>query len=220
MVGDGTSRCCLLCGSDGISLFWEGKRARYWCCATCELVFMGAEDRLSLAEERAQYDLHENDPDDARYRAFLSALANPLMSRLATGSSGLDYGCGPGPALAAMLREAGHRMEVYDPYYAPTPSLLNSSYDFVTATEVVEHFHEPESEFRILFSLLLPGGILGLMTNRLVEREAFGNWHYKNDPTHVCFYAEGTMRWLAGRFGAEVEIVDSRVTFFRRLPDV
>ena len=215
MLEDDTRQSCLLCASEEVTPFWQEKRARYWSCAGCGLVFMDPEDRLPLLEERAQYDLHENDPADPRYRSFLSALADPLLSRLSANSSGLDYGCGPGPALAEMIREAGHQVALYDPYYAPFPRALDATYDFVTATEVVEHFHDPEREFRTLFSMIRPGGILGVMTNRLVEREVFAKWHYKNDPTHVCFFAEETMLWLGRRYGADVEVLNSRVTLFR-----
>ena len=65
--------------------------------------------------------------NDAGYRRFLSKLADPLMARLAPGARGLDYGCGPGPALAAMLREAGHEVALYDPFFAPDPAPLSGA---------------------------------------------------------------------------------------------
>ena len=52
----------------------------------------------------------------------------------------------PVPALAAMLTEAGHRMALYDPFFAPDPAPL-AVYDFVTCTEAAEHFHHPAAEF-------------------------------------------------------------------------
>jgi len=64
------------------------------------------------AAERAAehaHDLHhENDPGDPRYRRVLSKLADPLIARLSPGRARLDERCGRSPALAAMLREAGH----------------------------------------------------------------------------------------------------------------
>ena len=35
------------------------------------------------------------------------------------GVEGCWAGCGPGPALAEMLREAGHTVATYDPLFAP-----------------------------------------------------------------------------------------------------
>ena len=75
----------------------------YWRCPDCLATFLQPDQRPGRAEEKAHYDHHENDPDDPRYRAFLSKLSAPLLERLPPGASGLDYGCGPGPALAAML---------------------------------------------------------------------------------------------------------------------
>jgi len=44
---------------------------------------------------------------DPRYRRFLARLAEPLIAHLPKGARGLDFGCGPGPTLSLMLREAG-----------------------------------------------------------------------------------------------------------------
>ena len=39
------------------------------------------------------------------YRSFLGRLAIPLQAKLSSGDTGLDFGCGHGPALADMLEE-------------------------------------------------------------------------------------------------------------------
>jgi 2-polyprenyl-3-methyl-5-hydroxy-6-metoxy-1,4-benzoquinol methylase len=174
-------------------------------------VFVPSTYYLDRAAERAEYDLHRNTVDDPGYRAFLSRLALPLIACLAPGSSGLDFGCGPGPALAAMLREAGHRVSLYDSFYQPERSVLDLRYDFICATEVVEHLHQPGAELSRLWSLLKPGGVLGIMTKLVRGREAFAGWHYKNDPTHVCFFSEQTWHWWAREHGARLEIIGADV---------
>lgn len=95
---------------------------------------------------------------DAAYRAFLNRAAGPLLERLPPARQGLDFGCGPGPALAIMLREAGHTVALFDPFFYPDPAVLASAYDFITCTEVAEHFHRPAEEFSKLDALLNPGG--------------------------------------------------------------
>src|SRR5690606_24896975 len=105
------------------------------------------------------YQTHQNALDDPGYRQHLSHLTTPLLPRLTPGSHGLDYGCGPGPALAAMLGEAGHTMALYDPLFHNDASVLESCYDFITCSEVAEHFHDPAAEFRRLNGLLKPGGL-------------------------------------------------------------
>lgn len=131
---------------------------------------------------------------------------------------GLDFGSGPGPALAAMLQEAGMRMALYDPFYAPDPEALDERYDFVSCSEVVEHFNRPADGWRQLSALLCPGGWLGVMTGLSSDRSAEGflKWRYKDDLTHVSFYSLDTMAWIAGHFGLELHPVDDRVVLFRR----
>jgi SAM-dependent methyltransferase len=173
----------------------------YWRCDVCQATFLDPAQRLDAEAELAHYRLHRNDPDDPAYRGFLDRLAAPLLERLEAPSSGLDFGCGPGPALAAMLREAGHDVELYDVFFAPDPAVLLRRYDFVTCTETIEHFHDPAAEFRRLDTLLRPGGWLGLMTGMLSDGIDFRAWHYRRDPTHVVFYRRATLRYLASLRG-------------------
>ena len=178
----------------------------YWRCTDCRATFLHPSAWLDATAELAHYQLHRNDPDDAGYCAFLDRLAAPLLQRLPPGQRGLDYGCGPGPALAAMLREAGHEMALFDPLFQPDRAVLAGSYDFITCTEAAEHFHRPAEEFRRLDALLKPGGWLALMTNFQTDDARFAAWHYRRDPTHVVFYREETLRLLARRHDWRCEI--------------
>ncbi len=195
---------CPLCKGGDTEPFHEDAVRIYMVCSSCQLVFVPTVYWLSLKEERATYDLHENDVNDPGYRRFLSRLTTPLLERLEPGRQGLDFGCGPGPALASMLEERGHRMELYDPFYANNPSVLNSTYDFICATEVVEHLRDPDQVFNTLFGLLKPGGLLGIMTKLVTDKSAFSNWHYIRDLTHICFFHRKTFYYLARHFGAEL----------------
>ncbi|MEZ5569596.1 MAG: class I SAM-dependent methyltransferase [Halioglobus sp.] len=207
---------CPLC--IGLELFDYGsdRRRRYLQCLNCKLVFVPAAYHLSADEERAVYDLHENGEDDPGYRRFLSRFAQPLLARLPPAAQGLDFGCGPGPALARMLREAGCRVALYDPFYAPDARVLSRQYDFVAATEVVEHLYRPGHELARLWSLLKPGGWLACMTKLVRNRKAFERWHYRNDPTHVCFFSEATWRWWGGQQGVEPEFIGADVILLRK----
>lgn len=210
------SRDCPLCGSEDLSAFESVAERRYYECAACRLVHLDPLQRLRPDEERAAYELHENDPQDARYRAFLEGLAGPLAERLTPGARGLDYGCGPGPTLSLMLEERGFPMALYDPFFVPDRSVLQRRYDFVTCSEASEHFFSPATEFARLDALVSPGGWLGIMTSMLPAREAFGKWHYARDPSHVSFYARSTMHWLAARFGWTALFPRSNVVLFRK----
>jgi len=47
--------------------------------------------------------------------------------------------------------------------FRPGSEALTRTCDFITCTEVAEHFHRPADEFRRLDALLKPGGWLALM---------------------------------------------------------
>lgn len=198
---------------------WHRDRRReYWRCPECRLVFVPPAWHLTAAREKAEYDLHQNRVDDPAYRRFLSRLAGPLLARLPTARSGLDFGCGPGPALAAMLEEAGHAVSLYDIFYCRDEDVWLACYDFIVSTEVVEHLYLPGHELQRLWQHLHPGGWLGIMTRLVRDREAFAGWHYKNDPTHVCFFSRDTWQWWAARQGAELEFVADDALLLRKLP--
>ena len=178
----------------------------YWRCECCQASFLDTR-QLPVAEaEHEHYLTHENTTDDPGYRRFLAKLATPLLERLGSGQSGLDFGCGPGPALAAMFREAGHAVALYDPCFQPDRMVLTKSYDFITCTEVVEHLHRPADVFDQLGTLLRPGGWIGVMTCFQTDDDRFATWNYRRDPTHVVFYREATMRAVAAVRGWSCEI--------------
>lgn len=134
-----------------------------------------------------------------------------ILEQFKKPAAGLDFGSGPGPTLSLMFEEAGHRMQIYDPLYAPDQSVLSRQYDFVTATEVLEHFRQPAQDLQRVWSLVKPGGLLGIMTKLALDRDAFSNWHYKNDPTHVAFYSRETFEWLGGFWGAGIQFIGNDV---------
>jgi len=207
---------CPLCAATGPGHFGQDKARDYYRCENCSLVFVTPDQYLSAEAEKAEYDLHRNNPGDEGYRRFLGRLFLPMQQCLPAGSCGLDFGSGPGPTLSLMFEEAGFDMAIYDHFYARDPSVFVRQYDFITATEVVEHLHQPWPELKRLWGLLKPGGKLGIMTKLVQNRDAFARWHYKNDLTHVCFFSSSTFEWLAGKWQADVVFVDKDVVIFHK----
>lgn len=207
---------CPLCHAMEVLDFHADSHRTYLQCPVCRMVFVPANEHLPIEEERFHYEQHENDPADPAYRRFLSRVFIPLVERLPTKAVGLDFGCGPGPTLSVMFAEAGFRVENYDPAFAPRASVWDADYDFITATEVVEHLHRPRFELDRLWNRLKPGGWLAIMTSPLPSPETFASWHYKTEPTHVMFYAEETFHWLADHWTAHYEQVAKTVFLFQR----
>ena len=214
------TRCCPLCLSGAITPYYEDGKRPYLQCECCYLVFVSSAYWLSPDEEKAEYDLHENNADDQGYRQFLSRLSEPLSERLDLSlvgdCNGLDFGCGPGPTLSLMLEEKGAAMALYDPFYFNEKTVLDGTYDFICATEVVEHLSDPKKEFAQLFSMLKSGGWLGLMTKMVKNQQAFSQWHYINDQTHICFYSRATFEFIAAQVGASVTFVTNDVILLQK----
>ena len=207
---------CPLCQKESTDEYFHDRRRNFFLCHNCRLVFVSPSQYLTETQEKEAYDHHQNCPTDPNYRQFLSRLFNPMQDRLAPNSHGLDFGSGPGPTLSVMFEELGHTVTLYDHFYAKNSGALRQTYDFITATEVVEHLHHPAAILWQLWSLLKPGGYLGFMTKLVHSQEAFTTWHYKNDLTHVCFFSKTTFRWLADQWEADLEFFHNDVMIFSK----
>ncbi len=208
---------CPLCESVNAREYWQDRKRDYLRCGTCHLVFVPSGQFVSAEDEKARYDTHQNAPDDPKYRQFLGRLFVPMQERLAPESRGLDFGSGPGPTLSVMFAETGHSMAIFDRFYASDPSVLEGRYAFITATEVVEHLEHPGKELDRLWGLLEAEGYLGLMTQLVLDRNAFIRWRYKDDLTHIRFFAASTFEWLAARWAARITFADKDVILFQKV---
>jgi ribosomal protein L37AE/L43A len=207
---------CPVCRATEIRRFETIDGTDYWRCGLCGATFVDPAQFLGRDAEHAIYLQHQNDPADARYRGFLSKLAVPLLAKLERTSLVLDYGCGPGPALAPMLGEAGHDVRTYDPFFCPDVRALALRYDAITCTEVAEHFHHPAEEFDRLGAMLRPGGWLAVMTCFQTEDARFAGWYYRKDLTHVVFYREATFQVIAAQRGWQCEVPCKDVVLMRK----
>lgn len=194
----------------------------YWQCQQCALIQVAPEQRISAQEEKALYDLHENDPIDAGYQRFLSQLSGPLASQLdsdgKTNADGLDFGSGPAPVLAELMKSHGHQCTTYDLYYTHKPERLTALYDFICATEVFEHLASPGSVLDTLVACLKPGALLAIMMQRPDEQPDFATWGYLNDPTHISFYPEKALSYICWRWSLTEVFRSKNVLLWRLNP--
>lgn len=210
------SPSCPLCLSSNHFLFCTDKNRAYLRCHRCLLVYIEDKFILSSEKEKAIYDLHENDVNDAGYKKFLSRLTQPMEQFIPPESHGLDFGCGPGPALAKMMEAKGFKMSLYDLYYFPDKKKLEEKYDFICSTEVAEHVKDSKSLFDTFNKCLKTNGVLGLMTKLALDKEAFSKWHYKNDPTHIRFFSVETFEWIAKQWNLNVQFFGNDVIILRK----
>ncbi len=214
MTMNGSRAACPLCRRGDPADLYAARGRNYYSCPGCGGAFLDPRDRLGPEEEKSRYLLHRNDVRDPGYRRFASPLVEAIAARQGTGDRGLDFGAGPGPVASTMLEERGFRTRLYDPYFRDDPGALEASYEFIICSEVMEHFYDPAEEFALLRRLLAPGGRLYCMTELLRDGDGFARWHYKEDPTHVFFYAERTIRWIEENRGFARAEANGRLIVF------
>jgi SAM-dependent methyltransferase len=207
---------CPLCKSPAADEHFKESNRTYPKCPGCGLVFLDPCLLPSPKDERERYLLHRNSAANTGYVKFLQGVIGSLIGMIPSGARGLDYGSGPEPVLAYLLRAKGFEMRIYDPFFAEDSTVLGLNYDFVTCVETAEHFHRPIEEFERINGLLNPGGILCVSTGVLTDDIDFGAWHYRRDFTHVSFYTPETLKWIAERFGWSMEIVGKNVIVFQK----
>ena len=210
---------CPLCFSEAMVLFHEVRdRAMnrdFMRCTSCDLVSVPRRFHVGPKAEKKRYLEHNNDPDSEDYRAFLNRLWGRFRPYLPAGSKGLDYGAGPGPALAAMMEDDGFEVFVYDKYFSPDMAVLDDSYDFIVCTETVEHFENPALDFTVFERILKPSGWVGIMTAMIEDWSKFPGWYYHRDPTHIAFYSVDTMNWIAEKHGWQSVLIQGNIALFQ-----
>jgi hypothetical protein len=191
---------CHLCQASA-TFFYSGKYGKYFRCETCHGIFLAPEYFPTALAEKKRYEKHSQDVTNPGYQEFVTPLVQAIIKNQTPQEHGLDFGCGRQSIIQYLLQPAGFELALYDPYFKNNPELLNRKYDFIVCSEVIEHFQNPAKEFKLLHSLLNPGGSLYCLTDIYTEKTDFKNWYYKNDPTHVFFYHPETIKFIQEQFG-------------------
>ncbi len=204
---------CPLCNTQ-VKIFFISKKREYYNCSTCFSISMNPNSYVSSDHEKNRYQEHNNDVNDSEYQDFVKPIVNAVITAFKKTDSGLDFGCGTGPVITKLLRDLNYDITTYDPFFDNNPDTLKTNYNYIACCEVIEHFHNPFKEFRLLKSLLRPNGKLYCMTELYHENIDFEKWYYKNDDTHVIFYHSKTFDWIKEKLGfSKVSTKDRLVVF-------
>lgn len=211
---------CKICGTIPRIILHERTSVKYYQCPECGFIQKEEAAFISPAKELAIYLTHENSLDKPDYVAYLKRFVNnSLIPFLGDKTAGLDFGSGPEPVLAQILRRDYQlQVDLYDYYFSPEKIYEGKTYDFIVSSEVVEHLQNPLPSFQLLASLLNKGGILSIMTLLHPDNDRlFQDWWYTRDKSHVSFYLEKTMSKIANITGMEMLYCDqNRYTTFRK----
>jgi hypothetical protein len=208
---------CTVCKGENLQFFLKIDQLIYWTCNFCEAKFLDKKNYISHNAEKKHYLKHNNNMSDQGYRDFLSCLIKPLKDKISQKDFGLDYGCGYSPTLADILKKDGFNVDVYDPFFFLNQNIFLKKYNFITCSEVVEHFFKPYEEFIKIDNLMTYNGWFGVMTSFLTEDKIFKNWHYRRDPTHVVFYKKKTFEVIANQRHWNVSFPSRNIAIFNKM---
>ena len=204
---------CILCESTLIETYQNEILLK---CQNCALVFKVSSQLLSKEKEEQRYLLHKNTIEDVGYLKFLEPVLKRIVGNYQKDSKGLDYGSGPTPVLTELLTRSGYHVIPYDPFFSNININDLTAINFITCTEVAEHFYNPKKEFQNIFSILAPLGQLLLMTELYTAKTDFTKWYYAQDITHVSFYCRKTLDYLARMYSSQLVEVTDRVFEFQK----
>jgi 2-polyprenyl-3-methyl-5-hydroxy-6-metoxy-1,4-benzoquinol methylase len=202
---------CKICLSGTNSIYDQKSDLLYHYCSHCEFVALDEKNILLPEIEKKRYEMHENHIKNVGYVAmfekFISCAITPFQNNIKTI---LDYGCGPGPVLAELLKRHGYSVDIYDPYFAPIKIFTNKKYDMITTTEVIEHIRDPLPFIKKLKNLITPSGHIAIMTQfNSNTPETFLSWYYRREDTHISFFTRKTFELIAEMLQLRLEICDN-----------
>ena len=192
---------CLICESKTKTYKHPKFHITFHECLHCEAIFKDKKHFITKEEEKDIYDLHQNTLDNEGYVNYLDDFIQKAVVpfKETYQSSALDFGSGPGPVLAHLLKEKYHaKVNIYDPFYAPNDTYVHQTYDLITTTEVFEHLKDPIQTLNALKALLKPDGIISIMTLfHPKDQIKFFDWFYIRDESHIVFFTPKTFQVMA-----------------------
>ncbi|GAB1484371.1 hypothetical protein MASR2M78_31890 [Treponema sp.] len=209
----------------------QNKRRSFFRCDNCGFAWAAPASVPTESSAKERYELHQNDRNTQGYVSYLTTIIDrallpflgaelPALNSPAQNSSLkiLDWGSGPNPVCAELLQERGYEVSLWDPNFASHAKPKKEDYDLVLCIEVAEHFTKPLEDFMALGACLKPGAF-ALIHSHLAPKqdEAFLSWWYVEDPTHVSFYTEEALVFLARRLNLILEeVAEGKMALFRR----
>jgi hypothetical protein len=192
---------CSLCNATGCIALLKDRRRTFYFCKACELLFVPAEEHISLEDEKKRYDLHDNSSGNRGYVQFLEEIVGVIEERQSADQKVLDFGSGKNAVLCGLLQRKGFSVDFYDPLYALGKECLSKKYDILVLCEVIEHMRNLKDEIRIIKKMLDKSGKIIVRTNIYPSREEFRAWWYKEDMTHINFFSRKSIELFALKIG-------------------
>ncbi len=194
---------CKVCGKNTKREYDKQTKSFY---DFCECGFISKERIIDGEVEYAHYAKHNNTMESTGYVKMFETFLKKVETHF-PGKSVLEYGCGPGPVLAELLRIKDYTVKTYDKYFDHDADYNQHLYDVVTLTEVIEHFDDPVEELEKIHKLLKSGGVVAIQT--MFIKQPFFDWWYRRDYTHISFFNDAVFELIASKIGFSVVYSDN-----------
>ena len=210
---------CKICNNRVKEIEDKKKSFCYYRCLSCGFISLDDAQRVDKKREKKQYDQHNNSLENEGYvqmfEEFIDLCIAPYLENIQTA---LDFGSGPTPVFSELLKRRGLEVDIYDLFYAPEKVYKNRSYDLITSTEVFEHLSKPLEILELLTQHLNPKGYIVLMTKfPPKEDNAFLNWWYRRDPTHISFFTPKSFEIMSKKVGLKLlKTMNNNITVFQK----
>lgn len=212
-------RQCLICGDGCLKAVTDVRRVELVRCQSCGLVFAARVPTPDeLIRHYAEYSRDTSFNSDISVRRREEWLDLFEFYRLANRL--LDVGCGVG----SLLNQAKtHGWETYGTEFTDRAVQLckdnehfmeqgmldrgkyaRDSFDVVVYSEVIEHINNHREEFREVYSILRPGGLLFVTTpnfDSISRRLLGGRWNVIQYPEHLTYFTPITLARLMDTVG-------------------
>jgi len=207
IIGVEKENKCKICDNIDLEIIFNKKKTKkYFYCKKCGYIYVEPTKLPDIDQEKQRYLLHNNAEENSGYPEMFENLLSVINDwHNESIKTALDFGCGPTPVLANLLRKRGIETDIYDPFFAPEKVYENKTYDLITCTEVFEHLFNPVAIMELFEKHLNKNGIIAITTHfHPSDSEKFAEWWYIRDETHISFYTHKTFEYLASLFGLEV----------------
>jgi SAM-dependent methyltransferase len=203
---------CNLCRSNDVRcVATKGKRSFYH-CTQCQLVSVPVSQHLSMLEEKKRYAYHENFADNLDYVRYLTEISHEIERIPVKRPSILDFGSGQEYVLTRIFREKGFYCAPYDPLYNVGLDNLAVKYDIVVLCETIEHLRDLPEEIKLINRLCKHEGYVLIRTRFYSDKNSMATWFYALDETHVNFFNDGSLEYVAGMLERKVIYSDHERT--------
>jgi len=132
---------CKICSTNTEQFTDNQLQKTFYHCPYCELIFLGKKFFVTEQNEKNQYDHHNNSLENEGYVKMFNDFLDYTLEGLHV-KTALDFGSGPTPVLAELLKRRDFFVEHFDKFYQPKKVYENKLYDLITSTEVFEHLDD------------------------------------------------------------------------------